>query len=190
MTVDEFLDHLGGEVEERLELIDGIITAMVGGTLGAGVIAGNVFAALRAKLRGGRCRVFGDNVLLRTGLRDAFSPDAMVVCGDVNLRDRYASDPTLVVEVLSPSTEAHDRGYKWSRYQSIPSLRYYLMITQESYRVEVYSREQGGRWVYEAHDDFDRPIALPALGIELTLGEIYEGVEPAAPEPPSTVEHP
>jgi Uma2 family endonuclease len=176
VTFSEFLATVGGR-EERYELLDGVITGMVGGTVTAGRIAGNIFGHLFAQLRGGRCIPFGGNVLLYVNELDTFSPDAMVVCHRPDGGATHVTDPTVVIEVLSPDTEKKDRGYKWLRYRTIPALRHYLMVAQDARRVEVLSRDEGGAWTYRVYgDEPGARIDLAPVEAALTLDEIYEGV--------------
>jgi Uma2 family endonuclease len=175
ITVDEFLAGLVSD-SERLELIDGVVTAMVGGTAAAHLIAGNIFGNLFNKLRGGPCVPFGDGMLVKVDEHSAFAPDVAVVCAPVGGQERYLTEPILIVEVLSPSTESFDRGFKWLQYQTIPSLRHYLLVAQDRHRVEMFSRERGGLWVYEFIREPKAEIALTGVGIRLHLAEIYEGV--------------
>jgi Uma2 family endonuclease len=176
ITVEEFLAGLTSDFE-RLELTDGVITAMVGGTLAAARIARNVVAGFQARLQSGRCETFGDNTLLKLGERDAVVPDAMIVCSSPPGEDRYVTDPTVIVEVLSPSTESFDRGFKWLQYQTIPSLRHYLLVAQDRHLVEMFSRGRDDRWIYAAfRDDPTAEIRLDAVGVSLILAEVYEGV--------------
>jgi Uma2 family endonuclease len=177
ITVDEFVVDLE-EREERLELIDGRVRAMTGGTVASFQIAGNIFGHVFQRLRGGPCRPFGDGMLVWIDETTAFAPDALVVCSPLDPQERYVRQPVVIVEVLSPSTESLARGAKWLAYQTLPSLRHYLLVAQDRAQVEIYSRGDGVPWVYEAvRDDPSREVPLPAIGIALTLGEIYEGVE-------------
>ena len=176
VTVDEFLAGLASD-SERLELIDGVVTAMVGGTAAAHLIAGNIFGNLFNRLRGGPCVPFGDGMLVMADEHSAFAPDVAVVCTPVGAQEQYLTDPTMIVEVLSPSTESFDRGFKWLQYQTIPSLRHYLLVAQDRHLVETFSRGRDDRWIYAAfRDDPTAEIRLDAVGISLTLAEIYEGV--------------
>lgn len=99
-------------------------------------------------------------------------PDAVVVCGPIDLAEDQVRQPAVVVEVLSRSTEDHDRGAKWVSYREIEGLRHYVLIAQGSRRVEVYSRD-GADWKLSILQP-PEAIALPAIGIELGFEEIYE----------------
>ena len=169
-TVDDFLAWERRQVE-RYEFVGGVIRMMVGGSNAHTIIKGNVFAALRARLQGGRCRAMAEGSKIVTATATMY-PDAIVVRGPIDLAEDQVRAPTLVVEVLPRSTEDHDRGVKWVAYRDLESLRHYLLVAQDARRVEVYSRE-AKRWSLQVLEPPDM-VALPAIGAELTFDEIYE----------------
>lgn len=177
-------DYLG--VEEmsgvRHELVDGQIFAMAGGTPEHAALAASAVVLLGSKLRGKPCRPYSGNLRIRvlaTGL--ATYPDAAVICGEP-ARDpssvTHVTNPTVVIEVLSPSTEAYDRGQKREHYQQIEALREYVLVSQHQRRVEVFRRVDSGwtRDVYEAGSTID----LASLGISLSTDELYDDAGVAA----------
>lgn len=160
----------------------GRIRAMSGGTLDHGSIGGNLVTALNIALRGAgiqTCRVFGSDVKIHPPEGRNTYPDVSVVCGKPALyrkrRDIF-TNPILIAEVLSPSTEAYDRNKKRESYQTIPTLQHYLLITADRARVELYTREESG-WRFEAHEGLEVVITLPALGVTLALADLYESVD-------------
>lgn len=177
-------DYLG--VEEmsgvRHELVDGQIFAMAGGTPEHAALAASAVVLLGSKLRGKPCRPYSGDLRIRvlaTGL--ATYPDAAVICGEP-ARDpssvTHVTNPTVVIEVLSPSTEAYDRGEKREHYQQIEALREYVLVSQHQRRVEVFRRVDSG-WthdVYEAGSTID----LASLGISLSTDELYDDAGVAA----------
>jgi len=156
----------------------GVIRAMSGGTVDHGGTQANIIRALGNALRASgrrRCRVFTSDVKVHCPNGRNTYPDASVVCGPPQLyggRNDIVLNPTLLVEVLSPSTEGDDRGAKWQSYQRIPTLQHYLLVSPDGPRVEVYSRENSG-WHFAASEGLDAEIPLPALGVTLPLSEIY-----------------
>lgn len=177
-------DYLG--VEEmsgvRHELVDGQIFAMAGGTPEHAALAASAVVLLGSKLRGKPCRPYSGDLRIRvlaTGL--ATYPDAAVICGEP-ARDpssvTHVTNPTVVIEVLSPSTEAYDRGQKREHYQQIEALREYVLVSQHQRRVEVFRRVDSGwtRDVYEAGSTID----LASLGISLSTDELYDDAGVAA----------
>jgi Uma2 family endonuclease len=169
-TLDDFLDW--ERQEERYEFIDGIIRAMVGGTLDHKTIIDNVCRALRQQLRNTGCRAFSDGVKVMAG-DELLYPDVSVTCKGVNPRADTVPDPVLIVEVLSRPAADLDRGRKWQAYQQIASLAYYMMIDQTKPRVELFSRH-GQAWDYRTITGGDVGFSLAQLDCTLTLDAIYE----------------
>lgn len=168
---------------EKHEYVDGRIVAMAGGSPRHNLISGNVLGALRSLLRG-RCRAFSSDQRIfipATGLYTY--PDVTTVCGPLDLHPPLGNtirNPHLVVEVLSRSTEAYDRGEKFAHYRTVPSLAEYLLVGQGTRRVELYRRVEVGRWeLTEAVDD--GTITLATLNIALPLEEIYADTEDLPP---------
>ncbi len=126
----------------------------------------------------GDCRVF--NCLMRFHTPDGRNtyPDISVVRGKAAYyreRDDILTNPILLGEVLSPATEAYDRGDKWASYQTIPTLQHFLLLAPDQARVELYTREANG-WHFEAHEGLEAVVALPALGVTLALADLYAHV--------------
>ncbi len=169
-TVEDFLAWERRQ-PERYEFVGGVIRMMVGGSNAHTIIKDNVVAALRAHLRGQPCRALGEGPKVVTATATMY-PDAIVVCGPIDLAEDQVRAPTVVVEVLSRSTEDHDRGVKWVAYRDLESLQHYLLIAQDERRVEVYSRE-AKRWSLQVVAPPD-VVLLPAIGAQLTFDEIYE----------------
>jgi len=178
-TVDEFLAW-----EERQELryeFDGIRpVAMAGGTLNHNLIAGNVYAGLRDRLRGGPCRVFAETVKIEVAGRIRY-PDVVVSCSPVTGTATVLPDPVIVFEVLSEGTYRTDWYDKNGEYRDTPSIVRYVMLEQETLHATMFSRE-GERWVGTLLDA-DAVIEIPEIGVVLKLADAYEGVEfPAPPD--------
>jgi Uma2 family endonuclease len=169
-TVEDFLAWERRQ-QERYEFVGGVIRMMVGGSNTHTIIKDNVVTALRAHLRGQPCRALGEGPKVVTVTATMY-PDAIVVCGPIDLAEDQVRAPTVVVEVLSRSTEDHDRGVKWVAYRDLESLQHYLLIAQDERRVEVYSRE-AKRWSLQVVAPPD-VVVLPAIGAQLTFDEIYE----------------
>jgi Uma2 family endonuclease len=171
-TVEDFL-AFEAEEPERYEFVDGIVRMMTGGSAAHSAIKGNLFAELRAALRSGPCRVDVDDLKVVTGTAVMY-PDVLVICRPLAPDDDRVSDPTVVVEVLSPTTETHDRIRKWREYQRIASLRHSVLVAQSERRVEVYSRTETG-WEIRAIEPPEDAVALKGIGATLSLAAIYEG---------------
>jgi Uma2 family endonuclease len=173
---DEYLRRLEAS-EERLEYVDGEIFAMAGGTPEHSYVALAVGALLRDGLRGGPCRAFSSDLRVRVA-GTTILPDATVVCG----RREPAEDdplavtnPMVIVEVLSPSTELWDRSGKFALVQRISSLQHYLLVSPEKRTIEHFRRDVDG-WRYTLATG-DTPVVLDALRVTLTPNTVFEGLD-------------
>lgn len=174
-----YADYLELEARspEKLELFEGEIFNMAGGSPEHAFLTAAVIGVLRSRLRGKPCSVFSSDLRLRyTGIDAASYPDAMIVCG----RQQFADDdrgavtnPTVIVEVLSPSTEAWDRSGKFANATRIPSLQHYVLVSQDRVRVEHLWRNADNTWSWSEHG----PGELVLLGevCELPVDEVFEG---------------
>lgn len=180
MTVDEYfaLDELG--LEQRYEFEDGMIRMMSGGSVAHDDITFNVRVALKTQLSSGPCSASGPNLRTQvTPSRKYYYPDAVVSCdvADRHPRNKLIRSPRVVVEVLSPGTEAADRGKKIKAYQSCDTIQEYVLVSQFAMHVEVYSRRDDGAWhpqprVYGAGDT----IVLESIDVHIPIAEFYDGV--------------
>jgi Uma2 family endonuclease len=165
--------------EFKSEYIDGEIVAMMGGSRAHSLIGSNVLSALHAALREQPCEVHGSD--LRVTVADAALytyPDVTVICGEPVFEDEADDtlmNPVVIVEVLSASTEAYDRGKKFARYRLLPSLRAYVLVSQDQPRVEWYTLSEDG-WLLHEANGMDGTVEIAALGSTLALAEIYAKV--------------
>lgn len=160
----------------RHEYVGGIVYAFAGATKRHNQITLSIATRLVDAARGGPCRVYSSDVKLRVDGDVFYYPDAMVACGPEGESPIYEDAPCLVVEVVSPGTEAIDRREKLLAYRRLSSVRAYLIVDQEKKRVERHWRdEQGVWWQADLVGEGSVPVPCPE-GIELTLAEIYEGV--------------
>ncbi|PYG04432.1 Uma2 family endonuclease [Thioalkalivibrio sp. ALE21] len=194
MDADAFLAW-EAEQPEKHEFVAGEVFAMGGASDRHVTISLNVASALREHLRGGPCRTFIADMKLRVEAADAFFyPDVMVTCDPQDRgREQYKQAPLLVVEVLSPSTEAFDRGAKFAAYRSLASLQEYLMIDPASGAVELYRRDPEDHWVLYTHEACDATgrdatgdaVELRSVGLTLEGGRIFEDAPPDTAPPAS-----
>jgi Uma2 family endonuclease len=180
-------DYLRLETESPIkhEYIDGMAYAMAGASDEHVTIAGNLFALLRSHVRGSQCRVYMADMKVRIETRNRFYyPDVMVTC-DPRDRDTstYKQYPKLVVEVLSDSTEAFDRGDKFVDYQSLDSLEEYVVINTRHQRVECFRRNGAGQWVLDYYTPETSNVQLASLEFTAAFADLYEDVilPPLAP---------
>jgi Uma2 family endonuclease len=173
-----YADYVAAEStsECKHEWLDGEVFAMAGNTPEHAALAMSVGAELRAALRDRPCRVFSADLRVKvesTGL--STYPDVSVVCSKLETASDDAqaiANPTVLVEVLSDSSEAYDRGEKFAHYRRIPSLREYVLLSQRERRIEVHRLNASGHW--ELHEAVGgESIELTSLGCRLTVDEIY-----------------
>lgn len=175
-SLDEYL-RLEETSNVRHEYVEGAILAMAGGTPEHGGICANLITLLSNELAERRCRVFTSDVRIRvraTGL-DTY-PDLSVVCGQIERDDRdphALSNPVLLVEVTSPSTEAYDRGEKLDHYKRISSLREVLLVSHAESRVDLWRRGDDGEWTTLQWAGGDALAHLASIDCDLRLDAIY-----------------
>ena len=166
--------------DTKHEYRSGEIVAMVGASREHNLIAGDTYATLHGQLRKRPCEVYMNDMRLKVAAAGKYLyPDIMVVCGEPRFADDYVDNllnPTVIIEVLSPSTEAYDRGEKFEHYRTIESLREYLLIAQDRYHIDHFVRQDDGLWVLSDATGLEAMIALPSIGCVLPLAEVYENV--------------
>jgi Uma2 family endonuclease len=187
LTAAEYLE-IERAAETKSEFYDGRMFAMAGASLEHVLLAGNVAGVLSNQLRGRAFRVLGSDLRVKVSATGLYTyPDVSVVCGQPHLEDAYRDtllNPVLIVEVLSPSTEAYDRGDKFAQYRWLESLQEYVLISQDRCRIERYLRQKDGQeWLYTAVSDPAGSITLASIGCELALAEVYYQVELSEEEP-------
>ena len=171
--------------EQRHEYLAGHVFAMAGASPKRNVICGNVIGALRDRLRGRRCAVMpSDQHVFVEATELGTYPDVTVLCG----QGKYAKDfpqslvnPSILVEVLSPSTEAYDRGAKFDHYRRIETLCEYVLISTDRLAVDHYQREADGTWRLTASRGLEAHVRLPSVDASVPLAEIYENIDLVAP---------
>jgi Uma2 family endonuclease len=177
LSPDDYL-HLEAESPIKHEYIDGYAYAMAGATDAHVTIAGNLFAMLRNHLRGSGCRVYISDMKARVEARNCYYyPDVMVTCDPRDAEtDTYKSFPKLIVEVLSASTEAFDRGDKFISYQALDTLEEYVVINTRHPRVESFRRGADGLWLLQYYTPTTEQFEIKSLQFCETLTALYEDV--------------
>ena len=181
LSFDDWLAIERTATDQRSEYVAGEVFAMAGGTEEHNLIVLNVGAELRNQLKGRPCRVYPSDMRLHIASDDvATYPDVMVICGERRFHDGrrdVVTNPTLIVEVLSDSTEAYDRGDKFRHYRNIESLRAYLLLSQYRVQAELFLRQPDGTWSLSSYQDPSESIPLRVIEAELALAEVYDKVE-------------
>lgn len=176
INLDDYLDWENQQTEQRHELYQGEIFAMVGVRRVHGIVTGNVFAALRQHVKGSPCQAFTESLKLKAN-QNIFYPDVFVTCDKADLQtDMIFTAPTIIVEVLSPLTQAYDRGLKFAAYRQIKSLKEYALIDPDTLVVELFRRGADG--LFTLHDYTGQAACeFASLGYTIALAEIFEGLE-------------
>ena len=162
------------------EYVNGRVYAMGGASRAHNLIVGNTFAEIRAQLRGRPCEAYVNDMRVKVQRTGMYTyPDVVGLCEEPRLEDEHVDtllNPALIVEVLSPSTESYDRDETFAHYRRLESLREYVLIAQETCRVEHFRRE-GDHWVLTEISGPDAELAISSLGCSIKLRDIYDRVE-------------
>lgn len=184
-------DYLQWEERQTLkhEYVNGEVFAMSGAEDRHVTIQGNLYTALRQHLRGGPCRVYVSDVKLHVAAANAYYyPDVFVTCGARDAASRLVkTEARLIIEVLSPSTAAYDRGGKFASYRLLPTLQEYAVVDIDARSIDLFRKAAGGLWVL--HPGFGQDtVRFESVGLSLPLSECFadlEGDPPSAPTPES-----
>src|SRR5258706_1105115 len=172
--------RLERQSEYKSEYVNGEIFAMTGASLKHNLIAGNIFGELRQQLKGRQCQAYVSDMRVKVTATGLYSyPDAVVVCGNPKFEDKYVDtllNPTLLVEVLSQSTERYDRIAKSSYYRTLDSLAEHLLVAQDEVRLEQYVKQPDGQWLLFECSSLDDLIELSSISCSLALRDVYDKV--------------
>ncbi len=176
MDVEDYLQLDRSSSETRYEYIDGHVRMLAGGTPDHAKISANMIGVCYGLLEGRSCSVYTSDVRVRLSATRYVYPDVSVSC---DARDQEQGDmllyPRLIVEVLSPSTEAYDRGRKLAYYRACPTIQEYLLIDSQRPSIEIFRRERDILWTYHAFGPHDE-VELTSLGVHFPLAKIYRNV--------------
>lgn len=177
ITVEEYLiAEASSEIKHEYQ--DGYVYAMAGASDAHVTIAGNLFSIVRNHLRGNGCRVYMSDMRVNLATRKSYYyPDVMVTCDPLDRElTHYKQHPCLIIEVLSTSTEAFDRGDKFTDYQQIESLQEYVLVSQTRQRVDYFHRSSQGLWVLQSYYLGD-VLQLTSINCSIPVVDIFEDVE-------------
>jgi Uma2 family endonuclease len=179
-TPEEYL-ALERRAECKSEYYAGEIFAMAGASRWHNLIVTNVLRELSLQLKGCPCTTYPSDMRVKVSPIGLYTyPDVTVVCGEAQFEDNQQDtllNPTLIVEVLSESTEAYDRGGKFAHYRKLPSLMEYILITQTKPHIEQYVRQPDNRWLLAEADSLSDAVHLPSIDCHLALAEVYDKVD-------------
>ena len=187
LTVEEYL-AAERVADERHEYLDGSVYAMAGESPTQGTICTNQIGELRVQLKGTPCQAWSKDCKVRSGpvldprgRKGLFSyPDLVVFCGEPSFHDSHRdvlTNPVVLIEVLSPSTEVFDRGEKFARLRNWnPTLQDYLLVSQAYPLVEQFTRREDGSWLYRFGEDLAASLSIESIGCTLRLAEVYDRI--------------
>ncbi|HMT94190.1 Uma2 family endonuclease [uncultured Thiothrix sp.] len=175
-------DYLHGERQapEKHEYIQGQIYAMAGASREHNQLVFNLAGLLHAQLRAKPCSAFVADMRVRTRPNEAyFYPDLTVVCGELQFEDEHSDtllNPSVIIEVLSPSTEGYDRGAKFAHYRRLASLQEYILVAQDRLSIEHYLRTAEGQWLLSEASEWQQELVIHSINCVLTVQDVYEKV--------------
>lgn len=178
-TVEQYLEFERAS-EAKHEFVGSAVFAMTGASENHNLIVANIIVSLGVQLRQRPCKIYPSDMLVQiadTG--DFHYPDITIVCGEAQInRDKRDSllNPTVIIEVLSPSTELYDRGKKFQNYRTLDSLQLYLLVAQDAARIECFTRQDEGLWLFVDTAGLAAVIELPSIGCTLSLADVYDKV--------------
>ncbi len=182
LTPEEYL-AFERKATTKHEYLNGQIVAMSGASFAHNFITVNIATHLNIQLMDGECRVATSDMRVKvTEIDSYFYPDVVVVCGEPLAEDDTFDtllNPTLIVEILSPTTETYDRGEKFEHYQQIASLKDYILISQDKVHIEHYCRQETG-WLQTEFAELEDVLSLRSIDCELRLQDVYRRVEVAS----------
>ncbi len=179
LTPEEYL-AIERAASYKSEYFDGEMYARARVGEGHDLIVGNVRGELWTSFRSRSCVVHSSDMRVRTTPNHYSYPDTSAVCGEAQYLDKEVDtllNPNLIVEVLSPSTEAYDRGRKFELYQSIPSFTEYFLLASDRVHADLFVRQASGFWLLRSFSDLEDVLTLDSVGCRLKLADLYEKVE-------------
>lgn len=178
ISIEEYID-LEEKSLQKHEFRAGEVFPMAGGKPLHALLANNIAAELRNTLKGKPCLTYNSDLAISVTDYEFVYADASVICGEITSTDEHpnaANNPTILVEVLSDSSEKYDRGEKFRKYQQLNSLKEYILVSQDKIRVEVYSKHDNIIfWQYRSYESLSETIELKSVGCNITLEDIYWG---------------
>jgi Uma2 family endonuclease len=185
-TFDDYLAVEREAIDEKHEYVAGRVYAMTGASYNHNLIVANLSRRLGNQLETSPCAVLTNDMRVRVETADACKyPDIVALCEEPQFYDDRSDvlmNPILVIEVLSPSTEAYDRGEKFAIYRALSSLQEYVLVAQDRLSVEVFTRQRDNRWLLAAYSTPEDEVAFDSIQCQIPLREIYDKVRIAAPE--------
>lgn len=180
LTASDYLE-IERKADFRSEFHDGVMYAMAGGTPRHSRVSANCMTSLGQRLRGKKCQPYNSDMRIfikATGLYTY--PDLSVVCGPREFEEKTTDclvNPSVIIEVLSPSTSDYDRGKKFWNYRHIPSLTDYILVGTDEVLIEHYTRQPTGQWLLTSFEELSANLPIQSLGLEIPVEEIYADLD-------------
>jgi len=179
LSPEEYLE-IERAATTRSEYFNGRMYAMAGGTFNHGCIIGNLIGELHAAFKKTTCRVVPNDLKVRVASDGLYTyPDVVAVCGKPEFADGEKDvlvNPALIIEVLSPSTEAYDRGFKAVQYRKLPSLQEYALVSQAEPRIEIFRRQTNGEWLLSEYAGTQAICRFASVNCEVALAGVYDRI--------------
>ncbi len=179
LTAEQYLE-IERQAEFKSEFYDGEMFAMAGAREVHNRLVWNLIGQLGPQLRSDGRRGYPSDMRVRTAIGLFTYPDVAVVCGEPQFLDERRDtllNPTLIIEVFSPSTEAYDRGRKFEHYRSIDALSEYVLVASDRMHIDLYTRRPGGQWLLTSASGPEETIELKSAGCRLAVADLYENVD-------------
>lgn len=179
-TIDEYL-RFEKDSPEKHEFFQGEIFAMSGASNRHNLIFSNLFTGIGIQLKGKPCKPFGSDMRIYVAENTLFTyPDISIICGEIvsaPMDEDTATQPTVLIEILSPSTRNYDSGGKFKLYRDIPTLKEYIMVDSEAIGIEAFRLNSSGHWELEEYKLIAETLQIPCLQVSLPLVDIYDGTK-------------
>jgi len=180
ISIEEYLEMENASIEKH-EYYKGEIFAMSGAKVAHVIISDNILSVLKQKLKGKSCKPNGSDLRIHIEANTLFTyPDISIICGEIitlNNDDYNVLNPSVIIEVLSPSTKNYDRGEKFKLYRDIPTLKEYILADSESVHIEVFRLNENNHWELEEYNSIDDLLYLKVINEKIPLSEIYDGAK-------------
>jgi Uma2 family endonuclease len=181
LTIPEYLEWESNSIDQKHEYYKGEIFAMTGAKLPHNMITGNLFGILINRLKGKSCRPFNGDQRIHIPQNTLFTyPDISIVCGEIltlNDDEWNVLNPSVLIEVLSPSTRNYDRGEKFKLYRDIPTLKEYILVDSKAIGIEAFHINKELHWELKEYKNLDEILSISTINVSLNLTEIYDGVK-------------
>jgi len=184
MTPQEYLAY-EREAATKSEYYAGQLFALAGASKKHSAIVPNLLYLLVGQLKGRPCEVFSNDMRVKVSATGLYTyPDVVVVCGAPRFDDDQEDtllNPTVIIEVLSKTTEAYGRGEKFAQYRTLESLSDYLLVAQDIARIEHFTRQADGAWLFAERSGLDATVVIPSIQCQLRLADVYDKIETISP---------